>query len=407
MPPSAASCVSCGRTFAENRELAAIPDAGRIAFDPTHRRVWRICASCGEWNLLGVDATAAALPEVEARFTAAIPNGAPELGFAPARVSSRLEILRVGQVDLIEHGDSSAVRLRNEVDHRTRGMRRLIAVMLVLLIAWCAFTLWVSHGSLSFVPGLLLLYSSTSLIEHVVSRILRTKVSVLPSFALNSGVLVAALGLVFAAHQQDHLRYFLVSLLATAPLIVVFDVSRSRFASVRLRLSDGMILRLSETDKSLVTISWTSGETDVSLHDLPKGRSLTGPDVAMVFRKVYPWSLRRGLVHLAVTMNAITENAYNLLSTLGGLAGLLRALEGYRRDNDSRVLIARLPVIYLVALDLALSEHTNRAAAGDDLRQRALDASEIAREAEALDRNGDTTSGRPDGTDRTHHHARL
>ena len=58
------TCVACQKPFAENRELAAIPDASKVAFDPAHRRVWRICASCDEWNLLGTEAAVAALPEL-------------------------------------------------------------------------------------------------------------------------------------------------------------------------------------------------------------------------------------------------------------------------------------------------------------------------------------------------------
>ena len=89
------SCVSCNAPFLANRELATIPDASRIAFDPAHRRVWRICAKCGEWNLLGTEAAERALPELAARFAAA-PKRAGGEGFAPAHVGSALELLQIG-----------------------------------------------------------------------------------------------------------------------------------------------------------------------------------------------------------------------------------------------------------------------------------------------------------------------
>ena len=88
-------CQLQGSLLPANRELATIPDASRIAFDPPHRRVWRICARCGEWNLLGAEAAERALPELEARFAAA-PKRVGGEGFAPARVGSALEILQIG-----------------------------------------------------------------------------------------------------------------------------------------------------------------------------------------------------------------------------------------------------------------------------------------------------------------------
>jgi hypothetical protein len=126
--------------------------------------------------------------------------------------------------------------------------------------------------------------------------------------------------------------------------------------------------------------------TDLSLHGFPQGGSVTGPDVRIVFRRAMSFAWKGGLTRTMVTLNTITENAYNLLSTVGGLGGLLQALEGFRRDSDSRVLIADLPAVYLVALDLALAERESGSSGDHDLRQRAIEASAVAQEAEELDR---------------------
>jgi hypothetical protein len=89
---------------------------------------------------------------------------------------------------------------------------------------------------------------------------------------------------------------------------------------------------------------------------------------------------------LLLSLNSITENAVELLRTVGGFPGLLCALEGFRRDNDGRVLITDLPVVYLVALDLALATKHASFGAGEALRDKAMEAAVIASEAEKLDK---------------------
>ncbi|MEI2721517.1 MAG: hypothetical protein V9E87_15575 [Gemmatimonadales bacterium] len=88
------ACLECGKTLPANKELAAIPNGRLVAFDPTANRVWRICAKCRHWNLLGPEASSAAMPELMARF-ASLPSAGPE-GLAKAKVSDTLELYRVG-----------------------------------------------------------------------------------------------------------------------------------------------------------------------------------------------------------------------------------------------------------------------------------------------------------------------
>lgn len=88
------TCLQCGKPLPANKELASVPNGRRVAFDPNANRVWRICAKCHHWNLLGPEASAAAMPELAARF-AALPSAGPE-GLAKAKVSGRLDLFRVG-----------------------------------------------------------------------------------------------------------------------------------------------------------------------------------------------------------------------------------------------------------------------------------------------------------------------
>ena len=88
------ACLECGKTLPANKELASVPTGRLVAFDPDANRVWRICAKCHHWNLLGPEASAAAMPELLVRF-ASQPSAGPE-GLAKAKVSEKLDLFQVG-----------------------------------------------------------------------------------------------------------------------------------------------------------------------------------------------------------------------------------------------------------------------------------------------------------------------
>ncbi len=63
------SCLGCGKAFQANKQLASVPLARLVAFDPDANRVWRICDACDGWNLLGPEASRGAMPELSTRYT--------------------------------------------------------------------------------------------------------------------------------------------------------------------------------------------------------------------------------------------------------------------------------------------------------------------------------------------------
>lgn len=88
------ACLECGKPLPVNKELASVPNGRLVAFDPAANRVWRICGKCHHWNLLGPEASAAAIPELVARFDG-LPSAGPE-GLAKAKVSGKLDLFRIG-----------------------------------------------------------------------------------------------------------------------------------------------------------------------------------------------------------------------------------------------------------------------------------------------------------------------
>lgn len=63
------ACLECGKPFTANKQLASVPLARQVAFDPDANRVWRICDACDGWNLLGPEASRGAIPELLTRYT--------------------------------------------------------------------------------------------------------------------------------------------------------------------------------------------------------------------------------------------------------------------------------------------------------------------------------------------------
>jgi hypothetical protein len=106
-----------------------------------------------------------------------------------------------------------------------------------------------------------------------------------------------------------------------------------------------------------------------------------------VFRRVYAWTVADfDTTHAFIRLNSLTESAYELLCSVGGVRGLLRALEGFRDDHGGRIPIGQLPQVYLIALDLALADRLNAVSAVKSMHDQAAHAAAIAAEAEALDR---------------------
>ncbi|MES2304280.1 MAG: hypothetical protein V4558_02190 [Gemmatimonadota bacterium] len=385
MPPTPSTCITCGKPFAANRELASIPDASKIAFDPAHRRVWRICASCEEWNLLGPEASAAALPEIEARFASAVPATLPQLALAPARVSDRLELLRLGPPAEDSEPSRAALRLKREADRRARQLRWVPFLLGVTGLAVLGVLFWSSNGDWIVPIGMIQLYALVAFVTALSKKMYgeRTWRGTLPVSATLA--LVATVWLYFVA-GWDHLKYGLFGMAAMLPYFFFLEpLIRRKVGILRFTLANGRRLRISQVAIPDVTISWAPEATNVTLYDLPDGRPLSGPDVARVYRFLYGGTGSPEDFKAMVRIEAITREAYGLLQAVGGLPGLLRSLEGFRRERDGRVPISDLPMLYRVALDLALSAEYSDSDTHDALRDRALAAAEVAEEAEALD----------------------
>lgn len=378
--PNPLTCVSCGQPFPMNGELATIPDARQVAFDPAHRRVWRICATCDEWNLIGVDAAAAALPELTARFAAAVPTGAGDEWLVPAQIGAHLQLLRIGPTPRQGAARSLAMRLRAEVNYRAKTFRRSIYVLVGMAVLWIALQAinlpdlgeWVM--SFATVTGGVLMM-------NIIGKFSGARISN-RWLAVNTALFLVASALVATTVGFEHLRYTFVGLpFAFVFLAIGFALTHRYMSVAYATFADGTSVSLSKYSINRVQLVWQPGWDEITFW-IGRGRSVYGSD-AVLLRQRLRAEIWGGMLTAGA---AITERAYDLLRAVGGLRGLLHVLEGYQDERDGGVVVADLPDIYLMALDLALSARPEDDDSQIALRNRVTDAALIAAEAETLDR---------------------
>ena len=180
-------------------------------------------------------------------------------------------------------------------------------------------------------------------------------------------------------YQLDHL-----SVVAWLPVLLIASiVSRKARAPSLLTVPvpGGDPLRIySRRDLKRLSISWDAAG-ELTVYGFPGDAEVTGARALVLLRTLVP------VQQILPAGRALSDAAYDLVRTAGGLRGVLHALEGFRDDNSGRVVLADLPKVYLVALDLALARRELGDPPDDDgdIAAKSAEAAAIAAEAEALD----------------------
>ena len=193
-----------------------------------------------------------------------------------------------------------------------------------------------------------------------------------------SVVLVGAIGMVLG-YSVDHL-----SVVAWIPvlLIAAFISRKARAPSVlTVPVPGGEPLQIySRRDLKRLAISWDAAG-EMTVYGFPGDAEVSGARALVLLRTLVQ------VQYIITAGRAVSDAAYDLVRTAGGLPGVLRALEGFRDDHSGRVVLADLPKVYLVALDLALAKRELGDPPDDDgdIAAKSAEAAAIAAEAEALD----------------------
>jgi hypothetical protein len=368
------TCVNCKRPFPANGELAAIADGGKVAFDELRRRTWRICGECGTWNLLGAEATAAALPELLARYAA----GTPEMnaGIGVVHLGSKLDLIRIDDGAVGAASDAAVTERRREIDQRTRVIVVAIVGLFILTFVGMVFKpSYLSPRWLIFI-GMVGMASAGLAMFYEWRKLGRTPLPKGTMITGGVGVALQVVGLLLNDTFGGVGRRLVMLASIGAAAFLLNRIWGPAATILKLDLADGTRVPICRLDMVRATIAW-EGEA-ISLHNLPGDRELSSADAVNV--------LRRFLDRFSSGANpTVTGAAHQLVRTTGGLSGLLRSLDGWREDHGGRIVIADLPPVYRVALDLALAQRAAGIDGHAEIREQADHAAIVAAEAEALE----------------------
>ena len=124
-------CLRCDAALGRNAELTRLPIGRRIAFDATRGRLWVVCPSCDQWNLVPIEERWEALEECE-RLASGAEARADGGGIGVARTKSGLELLRASG---ISDADIANARYGRRIKERQRLLQATLAALAFLAIA--------------------------------------------------------------------------------------------------------------------------------------------------------------------------------------------------------------------------------------------------------------------------------
>jgi hypothetical protein len=315
---AASTCLFCNTPFKPNSALASIPEAQRIAFDPDHRRVWRICHQCHEWNLLGAEAAADALPELQARFAVGIQGSALE-GLDAAEVSDQLILLRVGMPSPTPTNQLFVSRRARHLFAQHRRAMLLIGFVFV----WIVYELMTRTWSLDTIALALVLVGGIEWVQRAANRRAGAASGRGGEFICAAAVLVGTIG-------------FLLSSPTWWPLIATAGVAGwllpTRLApqfAVQLQLDNAPLLLLSDEQVGVIRVGWDADTFELTLSNLPDGATWRGAHAEILLQVL----LGRDN---ATQPRKVIDAGHRLAEQVGQAKGILRMLEGIRRGQPNR-----------------------------------------------------------------------
>jgi hypothetical protein len=336
------TCLECRKPLPTNKELASVPNGRLVAFDPDANRVWRICAKCHHWNLLGPEASAAAIPELAARF-ATLPSAGPR-GLAKAKVSGKLDLFRVGGPPEHAAAKLALALARSEMASSAVTGVSVTIVLLIAMQVWSQIIVLRSIG-LAYITGLFLFMGISGLFLPFKAR-KRWADRRLP-------IPMALVGAVLAANGFLEPRWII--------------------ATVASGLAFGVAFRFEgESPDALV---WTPGKDDLGF------KERWGSPVS-----VREWPL---LLDPDDVTAEEAATASGRAEVLGSLRAALVQVSAERGESEGRIRIAHLSREHLLLLAMAarLSQVEPRA----EIRDGLTEARAIAEVAESLDRPAEGT----------------
>ena len=343
-----------------------MPHGKRIAFDPELHRVWLICAKCGEWNLLGADATREAVPELQARFGASA--AANTRGIASAPVSSRLEVLRVGTRAELVAGALALADRRRALDRigvlpASIALGLTAVVSFITIMGWYAPT-WGSGAQLAAWFG------AMRIVQWVRRRRLNLATT---TTGLAISVALLGIGSYFPWSATDGTGISAVGMRLAVAFVFATMAGWAVGHAVRQSLPSG--LKIPVDHESIKAMELRFDATSDSVLITPFGRSeLDATDSTHVLTHLTEW-----IGGLPV---GSLDRAHALVATTDELREVIDVVRSATAERGNSIRLADLPQVYWVALDLALTRERERATRLPGVE----DVNTVAAIAESLDR---------------------
>jgi len=330
------TCLQCGNPLPANKELASVPNGRLVAFDPDANRVWRICAKCHHWNLLGPEASAAAMPELVARF-ATLPCAGSE-GLAKAIVSKHLDLFRIGGAQ------ERAARILALAKAKHELLSEVVQGVSIVIIAFAA---WQLHGLYQAVQIWGLAGIAVGVLAMGTIGLLRPKAD---------------------RHRNRYDRHLPIPLLLVGAAMTAGGLLAPRLAAASV-LAPALLMALARLDgHRIVTLVWTPGRGDLRLREGSETIDMLG----------FPTFLDPESITIEQAVEAVER-----FERLGGLPAALHHVCEERGDPEGYLPFQDLSdehrLLLAVAVRVAIVEPPHEVAAG------LPDARMIAEVAESLD----------------------
>lgn len=363
-------CIACHRPFPVVGELASLPNAKRLAFDPELDRVWRICTHCGHWNLVGRDASAACVAELRARLT--VPTQPAIQWDTIGAVDVLLVSSRPDAVTVARDG----LNARRYLAHGPMVRWGFAAIGVAIFVGPMFFLEDIPIGKLETWQGLLPMVVGPMLGQVAFRVWMRGRLE-----RWKAGVAVlGSLLLIFVVPRYSESNWLDAR---TTTIFLLFGALLSVLADLipvwpRVQTIDGQKIRLSQRQLWQLTLGIDQATGRAAAFGLPNGQLIAGPGLNEVIGAL-------GADDLGKTMPREIEAGWLLLRQHEGLDGVMAALDRLRPEANGRHRWTDLPTAWQAALQIGVVEANGTVKEKDALREKINAASEVAALADGLD----------------------
>lgn len=362
--------------FRPNTDLASMPRGRRVAWDLTSNRTWRICTSCGHWNLLGNQAGAILADELASRL--------------PGRATSGVTYELVGAVEVVVMAEtvSGSVGTRGVITARKIARRfghplARLAINPIALVA--AITLLSNIGSpfqpLAMLREVATLGVALLLGEHLARRLLlqeRWNPPVMAGFGVAVVSLVLLTPLLSARPWQTPMYTALMLALITT-LSVLFELFGPPFIPV---VVGGRSRTLTPFAARNAKLTLSSDGAEIAVRTLGRRGDITIHGAAA--ERALVWLLMMGRREPSLDD---FEGGWLLARRHGSSAVLLRALLATFPDGHDGIPVRDIPAAWRAAFSITITESQGDAKEREKLLARIRESSEVAAIAERLEKD--------------------